>query len=142
MLSSDLCAHGAGEEEEASLTKEKVKWLMPPGVRGTAVSESDDYEGDDSDEGEEEDEEEALIRRNRRRGRSAQRRSARQARRRSPSDPLVSHIRESACGCHKSSMSFASPGSIICQICRPQNLLSTMLSHRSPERGLTLWSSL
>lgn len=74
-----------------SLTKEKVKWLMPPGVRGTAVSESDDYEGDDSDEEEEEDEEEALIRRNRRRGRSAQRRSARQARRRSPSDPLVSH---------------------------------------------------
>ena len=65
---------------------------MPPGVRGTAVSESDDYEGDDSDEEEEEEEEEALIRRNRRRGRSAQRRSARQARRRSPSDPLVSHI--------------------------------------------------
>ena len=73
-----------------SLTREKVKWLMPPGVRGTAASESDDYEGDDSDEEEEEDEEEALIRRNRRRGRSAQRRSARQARRRSPSDPGVS----------------------------------------------------
>ena len=71
------------------LSKEKVKWLMPPGVRGTAVSESDDYEGDESEE-EEEDEEEALIRRNCRRGRSAQRRSARQARRRSPSDPLVS----------------------------------------------------
>lgn len=74
-----------------SLTKEKVKWLMPPGVRGTAVSESDDYEGDDSDDELEEDEEEALIRRNRRRGRSSQRRSARQARRRSPSDPPVSH---------------------------------------------------
>lgn len=82
-----------GEEEEVSLTKEKVKWLMPPGVRGTAVSESDDYEGDDSDDELEEDEEEALIRRNRRRGRSSQRRSARQARRRSPSDPPVSHYR-------------------------------------------------
>lgn len=72
------------------LTKEKVKWLMPPGVRGTAASESDDYEGADSDEEEdEEDEEEALLRRSRRRGRSAQRRSERQARRRSPSDPPV-----------------------------------------------------
>lgn len=61
---------------------------MPPGVRGTAVSESEDYEGDSSDE-EEEDEEEALLRRSRRRGRAEGRRSGRLARRRSPSDPPV-----------------------------------------------------
>ena len=79
----------AGEEEEVSLTKEKVKWLMPPGVRGTAASESDDYEEGSSGEEEEEDGEEALMRRSCRRGRSAQRRSARQAFRRSPSDPPV-----------------------------------------------------
>ena len=79
----------AGEEEEVSLTKEKVKWLMPPGVRGTAVSESEDYAGDSSDEEEEEDEEEALLRRSRRRGRAEGRRSGRLARRRSPSDPPV-----------------------------------------------------
>ena len=61
---------------------------MPPGVRGTAVSESEDYEGDSSDD-EEEDEEEALLRRSRRRGRAEGRRSGRLARRRSPSDPPV-----------------------------------------------------
>ena len=84
---SEQSYYSAGEEEEVSLTKEKVKWLMPPGVRGTAVSESEDYAGDSSEE--EEDEEEALLRRSRRRGRAEGRRSGRLARQRSPSDPPV-----------------------------------------------------
>ena len=88
-----------------SLTTEKVKWILPPGVRGSAEAISDSgEENEDSDSDEDfdnssdEDERSARgryggqrsSRRCQRRGRSGQRRQHwRSARRRSPSDPLV-----------------------------------------------------
>ena len=47
---------GAGEEEMVSLTTEKVKWLLPPGVRGSADS-SDESEEDSEEESSDEEEE-------------------------------------------------------------------------------------
>ncbi len=61
---------GAGEEEMVSLTTEKVKWLLPPGVRGTADSSDEDSEDSEEDSSEEEEEERPRRRSSRRRGRA------------------------------------------------------------------------
>ncbi|KAK9916747.1 hypothetical protein WJX75_006528 [Coccomyxa subellipsoidea] len=93
-----------GEEEMVSLTTEKVKWLLPPGVRGSADS-SDESEEDSEEESSDEEEERPRRRSSRRRGRGrggpGKRRAGRRPQRSPSYEPSERRMRFEGPHCHQ-----------------------------------------
>ncbi|CAL8467270.1 g6807 [Coccomyxa elongata] len=94
-----------GEEEMVSLTTEKVKWMLPPGVRGSADSSDESEVDSDFDSSEEEEEERPRRRSSRRRGRGragpGSRRVGRRPQRSPSYEPSERRMRLDGPHCHQ-----------------------------------------